>query len=60
MSRELPTSLSLSLLLYFSIVGSTFEVEIGVFRVRFCQSVVHESRRAYSDLRNGDLGSMIG
>ncbi|THG12638.1 hypothetical protein TEA_019204 [Camellia sinensis var. sinensis] len=39
---------------------SSFELRVGVFKVRFCKSFVNESRRTCRTLRNGGLGFMIG
>ncbi|GMP73200.1 hypothetical protein CsSME_00031026 [Camellia sinensis var. sinensis] len=53
-------SLSLSLLSFVLHCYSSFKLRVGVFRVRFCKSVVNENWRVRRDLRNGGLGSMIG
>ncbi|XP_028054835.1 uncharacterized protein LOC114259048 [Camellia sinensis] len=56
LSRELRPFLSL-----FSLhCWSTFKFRVGIIRVRFCNSVVNESRRARRNLCNGSLGFMIG
>ncbi|CAL5362263.1 unnamed protein product [Camellia sinensis] len=61
-SLSLSLSLSLLLLLLLLLLHccSNFELRVEILRVRFCKNFVNESWRARRDLRNGDLGFMIG